>query len=65
VVSFTPRALYSQEKSPRYPLDMRLGELQSRSGRGGEEKNYQPPPGMEPLNSETIIIIIIITCISH
>jgi hypothetical protein len=25
-----------------------LGGPQSRSGRGGEEKNSQPPPGIEP-----------------
>jgi hypothetical protein len=43
----TPAALH-QGKSPWYPLDRRLGELQSRSGRGGEEKNSQPPPGIEP-----------------
>jgi hypothetical protein len=41
-VSFTPRPLYSQEKSPSYPLDRRLDEPQSRSGRSGEEKNSQP-----------------------
>jgi hypothetical protein len=35
-------------KSPRYPLDRRPGGSQSRSGRGGEEKNSQPPPGIEP-----------------
>jgi hypothetical protein len=35
-----------QGKSPWYPLDRRLGGPQSRSGRGGEEKNSQPPPGM-------------------
>jgi len=28
-------------------LDRRLGGLQSRSGRGGEEKNFQPPPEIE------------------
>jgi len=48
VVSFTPRPLYTQGKSPRYPLDRRLGGPQSRSGHGGEEKNSQPPPGIEP-----------------
>jgi hypothetical protein len=37
--SFTPRPLYFQGKTPRYPLDRRLGGSQSRSGRGGEEKN--------------------------
>jgi hypothetical protein len=30
-------------------LDRRLGGPQSRSGRGGEEKNSQPPPGIELL----------------
>jgi hypothetical protein len=35
VVSFTPRPLYPQGKSPRYPWEMRLGGRQSRSGRGG------------------------------
>jgi hypothetical protein len=38
VVSFTPRPLYHQGKSPWYPLDRRLGRPQSRSGGGGEEK---------------------------
>jgi hypothetical protein len=35
-------------KSPWYPLDMRLGGPQSQSGRGGEEDNSQPLPGLEP-----------------
>jgi hypothetical protein len=33
-------------------LDRRLGGPQSRSGRGGEEKNSQPPPGIEPQNPD-------------
>jgi hypothetical protein len=37
-----------QGKSPWYPLDRRLGGPQGRSGRGGEEKNSQLPPGIEP-----------------
>jgi hypothetical protein len=37
---FTPRE--------RAPLHMRLDGPQSRSGRGGEEKNSQPLPGLEP-----------------
>jgi hypothetical protein len=47
VVSFTSRPLYRRGKSPHYPLNRRLGGPQSRSGRGGEEKNYQPPPEIE------------------
>jgi hypothetical protein len=48
VVSFTSQPLYPPGKEPLYPLDRRLGGLQSRSGRGGEEKNSQPLPGLEP-----------------
>jgi hypothetical protein len=72
-----PAAL-SQGKSPWYPLERRLDGPQSRSGRGGEEKNSQPLPGIEPLNhhrrdrspvaiptelSRLLIIIIIIIII--
>jgi len=39
VVSYTPRPLYVKEKSPRYPLDRRLGRTQDLSGSGGVEKN--------------------------
>jgi hypothetical protein len=42
------RTLYLQGKSPWYQLDRRLGGHQSRSARGGEEKNSQPLPGLEP-----------------
>jgi hypothetical protein len=35
-------------KDPQYPLDRRLGGPQSRSGCSSEEKNSQPPPGIEP-----------------
>jgi hypothetical protein len=48
VVSVTPRPLYPQGKGPWYPLEWRLGEPQSRSRIGGEEKNSQPLPGFEP-----------------
>jgi hypothetical protein len=37
-VSFTPRPLYPRGKTPRYPLDRKLGGPQSLSGRFGEEK---------------------------
>jgi hypothetical protein len=36
MVSFTPRPLYPQGKSPWYPLDRRLGGPQSYSGCCGE-----------------------------
>jgi hypothetical protein len=48
MVSFTPRSLYPRWKSLWYPLDRRLGGPQSRSGRGGEEKNSQPLQGLDP-----------------
>jgi hypothetical protein len=41
-------ATLPQGESPWYPLDRRLGGPQSRSERGGEEKNSQPPPEIEP-----------------
>jgi hypothetical protein len=41
---FTPR-----ERSPWYPLNRSLGGPRSRSGRGGEEKHFQPLPGLEHL----------------
>jgi hypothetical protein len=46
-----PAAL-PQGKSPWYPLDRRLGGPHSRYGRGGEEKNFRPPPGNEPYNPD-------------
>jgi len=52
VVSFAPRPLYSQGKSPWDPLDRRPGVPQSHSGCGGEERNSQPPPGIEPQNPD-------------
>jgi len=42
----TPAALPAG-KNPWYPLDRRLGGPQSRSGRGGEEKHFQSPQGIE------------------
>jgi hypothetical protein len=38
VISFTPRPLYTQGRSPRYPLDRRLGGPQSQSGQYGDVK---------------------------
>jgi hypothetical protein len=42
VVSLTPRPLYRRGKSPRYPLERRLGGPQNRAGRRGEEKILDP-----------------------
>jgi hypothetical protein len=61
VVSFIPRPLYPQGKSPQYPLDMRLGGPQSRSGRGGEKKNSQPLLGLEPPDHPLAVCKFIIT----
>jgi hypothetical protein len=47
VISVTSWPLYPQGKSPRYPLDRRLGGPQSRSGCGGEEKNSQNLLGLK------------------
>jgi hypothetical protein len=43
--------LHSQGKSPRYSLDRSLGGLQSRSGRGNEEKTLPElePPIIQPV----------------
>jgi hypothetical protein len=48
VSSYThgPGAL-SPGKESLHPLDKRLGGTQSLSGRGGEEKESQPLPGIE------------------
>jgi hypothetical protein len=47
MVSFTPRPLYPYGKRPWYALDRRLGGPQTRSGRGGEDKNSQHLPVLE------------------
>jgi hypothetical protein len=47
----TPRQLYPQVKSPWHPPNRSLGGPQNRSGRGGEEKNIMPLPGIEPKSS--------------
>jgi hypothetical protein len=52
VISFTPRPLYPQGKNHWCPLDRRLSGPQNRSGRGGEEKNSQIAPGIEPYNPD-------------
>jgi hypothetical protein len=59
VVSFTLRPLYPQEKSVQYPLDRRLSGPQSLSGHSGEEKNFQPLPGLKPPSDARVIIEIV------
>jgi hypothetical protein len=39
-------------KEPPAPSGWRLGGLQSHSGRGDEERNSQPPSGIEPRSSD-------------
>jgi hypothetical protein len=51
-VSFMLRLFYPQGKSPWYSLDRRVGGLQSRCGRVGEEKISQSPPEIEPSNPD-------------
>jgi len=43
-----PWAPYTHGKSPWYPLERRMGGPESRSGQGGQEKNFQPLPVLEP-----------------
>jgi hypothetical protein len=50
-----PQLLYPQGKNPRYPLDRKLGGLQSQSGCSGEEKNSQPLLVLEPLIIQTVM----------
>jgi hypothetical protein len=63
VVSLTPRPLYHQGKSPWHLLDRMLGGPQSRSGRGGEEKNSQPPPVLHKYG-ESVLSLLIVSCLS-
>jgi hypothetical protein len=45
---FYASATLSPGKEPWYPLGRRLCGSQNRSGQGGEEKNSQPLPALEP-----------------
>jgi hypothetical protein len=57
VVSITPRLLYPRRKSPRYPLDARLGGPQNRSGRRGE--NCWP---YLDSNSDSLVVQLVASC---
>jgi len=50
----TARSLYSLENKRRCPLYRRLGGPQSRSERGGEEKNSQSLPELEAPIIQTV-----------
>jgi hypothetical protein len=56
VSGFTPRPFYPQERAPGTG---RQGGPQSRYGRGGEEKNSQPMPGLEPLIIHQLIVVFL------
>jgi hypothetical protein len=47
-------------KSSWYPLDRRLGGAQNRSGRDGEEKNFQLPPGIEPVKGKVVPVLYLV-----
>jgi hypothetical protein len=48
VVSFTPRTLYSQEKSPRYPLDRRLGDPRAGLDKVSKRNIHSPLRELNP-----------------
>jgi hypothetical protein len=48
ICQFRARPLYPQGKNPWRPFGRRVGGPRSRSGHGGEEKNSQLVPGIEP-----------------
>jgi hypothetical protein len=52
--SFTPLSLSPRGNSPRYPLDRRLGEPQSRSGLRGGEKILDPTGPRTPTSLSSI-----------
>jgi hypothetical protein len=50
MVRFTHRLLYPEGKSPRYPLDSRLGGPQSRSGHGAKRNIPSPRRKSNPVH---------------
>jgi len=63
VISFTPRPLYRQGKSPWYPLYRRLGGPQSRSEFGGEEKNSKTLSGLESRSDIRLASYVRVVCV--
>jgi hypothetical protein len=54
VLSFTPLPVYLRGNSPRYSMDRRLSEPQSRSGRYGDVKILYPT---EDSNSDPSVVL--------
>jgi hypothetical protein len=50
-----PATLPPGKDLPATQFDRKLGGPQSLSGRGGEEKNYQPLPGLESPIIQTVL----------
>jgi hypothetical protein len=61
VVSFAPRQLYRQGKTPPYPLDRRLVGPQSRSGHGVEVKNSR----LRDSDPDHPIVQPVVSCCVH
>jgi hypothetical protein len=66
VVSFTARTLYLRDKSPRYPLNRRLGEPQNWSRRHETKKNLTRigtrTPTLRPSSPYLIAILTAVFC---
>jgi len=60
-----PGRFTRQRNSTYYPLDRRLGGLQSQSEHGGEEKNSQLLLGIEPATIQPIAFLGGLTIVSH
>jgi hypothetical protein len=52
-------AAFPRGKNPRYPLDRRLGETQSRSGHGSKEKKSQPLLAIELGRSARSLVTVL------
>jgi hypothetical protein len=57
------RKFYPQGNGPWYSLGKRLGGTQIGSGCGGEEKNSQTLPGLEPPIIQHVFFLILLTLI--
>jgi hypothetical protein len=60
VASYKPQPLYLREKSPRYPMDKRLGGSRSRPELCRVDKTFFPLPGIEPWPSSLYPVAIVL-----